>query len=62
MMPSQVIERNGKFYWYVTVSHGTIPGKGIGIAVSDSPTGPFKDALGKALICFGEIQLVTMPN
>jgi beta-xylosidase len=47
---SQVIERNGKFYWYVTVSHGTIHGKSIGIAVSDSPTGPFKDALGKALI------------
>jgi beta-xylosidase len=47
---SQVIERNGKFYWYVTVSHATVPGKAIGIAVSDSPTGPFKDALGKALI------------
>ena len=46
----QVIERNGKFYWYATVSHGTIHGKSIGIAVSDSPTGPFKDALGKALI------------
>lgn len=47
---AQVIERNGKFYWYVTVEHGTIPGKAIGVAVSDSPTGPFKDALGKALI------------
>ena len=47
---SQVIERNGKFYWYVTVEHGTIHGKAIGIGVSDSPTGPFKDALGKALI------------
>ena len=47
---SQVIERKGKFYWYVTVSHGTINGKAIGVAVSDSPTGPFKDALGKALI------------
>jgi beta-xylosidase len=47
---AQVIERNGKFYWYITVSHGTIHGKSIGIAVSDSPTGPFKDALGKALI------------
>lgn len=47
---SQVIERNGKFYWYVAVSHGAIHGKSIGIAVSDSPTGPFKDALGKALI------------
>jgi beta-xylosidase len=47
---AQVIERNGKFYWYVCVEHGTIPGKAIGIAVSDSPTGPFKDALGHALI------------
>ncbi|HSD07427.1 glycoside hydrolase family 43 protein [Flavobacterium sp.] len=47
---SQVIEKNGKFYWYVAVEHGTVPGKAIGIAVSDSPTGPFKDALGKALI------------
>jgi len=47
---SQVIERNGKFYWYVTVEHGSIRGKSIGVAVSDSPTGPFKDALGKALI------------
>jgi len=47
---AQVIERNGKFYWYVTVNHATIPGMAIGVAVSDSPTGPFKDALGKALI------------
>ena len=47
---SQVIERNGKFYWYVAVSHGTIEGKAIGVAVSDSPIGPFKDAIGKALI------------
>ena len=47
---SQVIERDGKFYWYVTVEHGTIPGKSIGVAVSDSPTGPFVDARGSALI------------
>ncbi len=47
---SQVIERNGKFYWYVAVSHGTIYGKAIGVAVSDSPTGPFKDARGSAII------------
>ncbi|MBD0823234.1 glycoside hydrolase family 43 protein [Aestuariibaculum marinum] len=47
---SQVIEHNGKFYWYVTVEHGSIHGKAIGVAVSDSPTGPFKDAIGKALI------------
>ncbi|MGS2763718.1 glycoside hydrolase family 43 protein [Sinomicrobium sp. M5D2P9] len=47
---SQVIERNGKFYWYATVTHATVPGKAIGVAVSDSPVGPFKDALGKALV------------
>lgn len=47
---SQVIERNGKFYWYVAIQHATIPGKAIGVAVSDSPTGPFKDARGSALI------------
>lgn len=47
---SQVIERNGKFYWYVAVEHGSIPGKAIGVAVSDSPVGPFKDAKGSAII------------
>ena len=47
---SQVIERNGKFYWYVAVEHGTIPGKAIGVAVADRPTGPFKDARGSAII------------
>ncbi|HUC83119.1 MAG TPA: glycoside hydrolase family 43 protein [Flavisolibacter sp.] len=47
---SQVIERDGKFYWFVSIAHATIPGKAIGVAVSDSPTGPFVDALGKALI------------
>jgi beta-xylosidase len=47
---SQVIERNGKFYWYVAVSHATIAGKAIGVAVADNPQGPFTDAIGKALI------------
>jgi hypothetical protein len=47
---SQVIERNGKFYWYVAVEHATISGKAIGVAVSGKPTGPFKDARGSALI------------
>ncbi|WP_289664159.1 glycoside hydrolase family 43 protein [Flavobacterium panacagri] len=47
---SQVIERNGKFYWYVTVEHSSVQGKSIGVAVADNPLGPFKDALGKALI------------
>ncbi|MCL6589382.1 MAG: family 43 glycosylhydrolase [Firmicutes bacterium] len=47
---SQVVYRNGKFYWYVCVEHKTIPGKAIGVAVSTSPTGPFTDARGSALI------------
>ncbi len=48
---SQVIERGGKFYWYVAVQHdSTHNGKAIGVAVADGPTGPFKDARGSALV------------
>lgn len=46
----QVIERDGKFYWYVPMEHKTIHGFAVGVAVSDSPTGPFKDARGSAMI------------
>lgn len=47
---SQVIERNGKFYWYVSTEHATKPGKAVGVAVSDNPTGPFHDARGTAIV------------
>ncbi|WP_306392018.1 glycoside hydrolase family 43 protein [Telluria beijingensis] len=47
---SDIIKRDGKYYFYSTVDHATIPGKAIGVAVSNSPTGPFVDALGKALV------------
>ena len=47
---SQVVERNGKFYWYATVDHRTVPGKAIGVAVATAPTGPFVDARGTALV------------
>jgi beta-xylosidase len=47
---SQVIERNGRFYWYVATEHATIRGKAIGVAVSDNPAGPFKDARGTPII------------
>lgn len=47
---SHVVAKNGKFYWYVTVEHATIPGKSIGVAVADRPEGPYTDALGHALI------------
>ena len=47
--------RNGKFYWFVAVHHGTIKENGsegfaIGVAVADHPSGPWKDAIGRALI------------
>lgn len=47
---SEVVEHEGKFWWYVTVEHESIHGKAIGVAVSDSPAGPFKDARGSAII------------
>jgi len=59
---SQVIERNGKFYWYVAVEHATIPGKSIGVAVSDSPTGLFTDARGTALITNDRAEAATKRN
>ncbi len=46
----QCVYRNGKFYWYVPMSHKTISGFAIGVASSTSPTGPFTDARGSALI------------
>jgi beta-xylosidase len=51
---AQCIERDGKFYWFVSTFHkkDSVSGGGaaIGVAVSDKPTGPFKDAIGKALV------------
>jgi len=41
----QCVERNGKFYLYVPIN-----GVGLGVYVSDSPTGPFTDPIGKKLI------------
>jgi hypothetical protein len=48
---SHMVERDGKFFFYATVQHDDAhPGKAIGVAVSDSPTGPFKDARGSAIV------------
>lgn len=41
-----VAERNGKFFFYFSAGDGA----GIGVAVSDSPAGPFRDALGIPLV------------
>ena len=46
---SQTIERDGKFYWYICAHSKISNGMAIGVAVADSPTGPFRDALGKPL-------------
>ncbi|MGD8781104.1 MAG: glycoside hydrolase family 43 protein [Ignavibacteria bacterium] len=43
---SQCIHRNGKFYLYCPMPNGV----GIGVLVSDSPYGPFKDTIGKPVV------------
>src|SRR5688572_9743183 len=50
----QAIARNGKFYWYVPVRTSS-GAQAIGVGVADSPTGPFRDALGRPLIQNAEI-------
>lgn len=49
---SQAIERDGSFYWYVTVLNADTSkgGYAIGVAKSDQPSKNFKDAIGKPLI------------
>ena len=45
----QCVYRNGKYYYYLPVNQKN-GGNAIGVAVSDSPTGPFKDAIGAPLL------------
>lgn len=40
-----VAKRNGKYYWYVSTNWC-----GIGVAVADKITGPYRDALGRPLL------------
>ncbi len=48
---AQVVKKDEKYYLYATVRHGEPNvAMAIGVAVSDSPTGPFVDARGSALI------------
>ena len=53
----QCIERNGKFYLYAPVTSKENNKPAIGVAVADSPFGPFIDPLGKPLaqLNFGDI-------
>ncbi|MET8867589.1 glycoside hydrolase family 43 protein [Nonomuraea sp. NPDC004580] len=50
-----VAYRNGRFYWYVPVRHRATGSMAIGVAVADSPTGPFRDAIGRPLVNNNEI-------
>ncbi|WP_149824135.1 family 43 glycosylhydrolase [Streptomyces tailanensis] len=43
-----IAERDGKYYFYFCAEGN------IGVAVADSPAGPFKDALGKPLVAKGQ--------
>lgn len=45
----QCIERDGKFYFYVPLHSKLSGAMAIGVAVGDSPVGPFKDAIGRPL-------------
>ncbi|WP_111641214.1 family 43 glycosylhydrolase [Marinimicrobium alkaliphilum] len=52
---AQAIERDGKFYWYVTVLNDAPDepeknGFAIGVAVSDNPVDGWRDALGGPLV------------
>ncbi|MEU6378811.1 family 43 glycosylhydrolase [Streptomyces sp. NPDC046909] len=44
-----IAEKDGKYYFYFCADAN------IGVAVSDSPTGPFKDALGQPLLKAGQL-------
>lgn len=51
----QCIFRDGKFYYYLPVNQKN-GGNAIGVAISDTPTAGFKDAIGKPLLSgFGYI-------
>lgn len=49
----QCIERNGKFYIYCPVINRETNQPAIGVAVADSPYGPFYDAIGKPFVKSG---------
>lgn len=49
-----IAEKNGKYYFYFSGGMATgNTAKHLGVAVADSPTGPFRDALGAPLVPAG---------
>ncbi len=49
----QAVEKDGKYYLYFPSTSSVGGYFAIGVAVSDSPTGPYRDALGKPLVIGG---------
>jgi len=47
---AHMIQKDGRFYFYTTLRRNNNNEHCIGVAVGDSPTGPFKDARGTPLI------------
>ena len=45
------VRKNGKYYWYFSAGRNSI-----GVVVADTPRGPWKDPLGKALVAPGLTQ------
>lgn len=51
MWAPSIIEKDGKYYFFFSANNIFKDGEGgIGVAVADSPEGPYKDLLGKPLI------------
>lgn len=46
---SQAVERNGKWYWYLSIIEKATRAQVIAVAVADNPMGPWKDAIGGPL-------------
>jgi beta-xylosidase len=59
---SHMIGKDGKFFFYTTLRRKENNEHCIGVAVGDSPTGPFKDARGTPLITDGMTTDSRRPN
>lgn len=49
----EVVYRNGKFVMHYTAHSRELQSRRIGVAVSESPTGPFRDVHGRPMFDFG---------
>ncbi|HCE45150.1 MAG TPA: glycoside hydrolase [Lentisphaeria bacterium] len=58
----QMVEKNGKYFFYATLRRNNNNEHCIGVAVSDKPTGPFKDARGTPIITDGMTPDSRRPN